>query len=190
MRKKIGYEKPQMMRGEIRKRYGCDGCKRDKSTEKFIGYMGTVLWICGLCQKELKNPKSKSIRRIQHNTVYTAKKEMVKVEGKNKESPLDKLIKPAIERKKNKVLSELVVSEKELNLIKKINGLEKDKIFWIGESEKWANEAEEFASKIFLSKPEEMLFVVLVKEEIKCTTDIKYSYALTNLLEKLERKKS
>ena len=36
-----------------RKRYGCDGCKRDRATEMFIGYNGNTLWICDQCYEEL-----------------------------------------------------------------------------------------------------------------------------------------
>ena len=36
-----------------RTRIGCDFCKEDNSTERFIGYMGNILWICGLCFERL-----------------------------------------------------------------------------------------------------------------------------------------
>ena len=32
-------------------RIGCDICKENKSTEKFEGYCGGVVWICGDCYK-------------------------------------------------------------------------------------------------------------------------------------------
>ncbi len=38
-------------------RIGCDICKRKKSTEKFIGFNGNVLWICPTCYKKTIKPK-------------------------------------------------------------------------------------------------------------------------------------
>lgn len=35
----------------FRDRIGCDICKKDTSTEGFIGYLGNVLWICSKCFK-------------------------------------------------------------------------------------------------------------------------------------------
>ena len=36
-----------------RERYGCDFCKKDKATEKFIGFTGNVLWFCTECFNKL-----------------------------------------------------------------------------------------------------------------------------------------
>ena len=35
------------------KRIGCDICKKDKPTEKFFGYCGSILWICEMCYNKL-----------------------------------------------------------------------------------------------------------------------------------------
>ena len=37
-----------------RDRYGCDYCKKDTATQAFIGFLGSVLWICGKCFKRLE----------------------------------------------------------------------------------------------------------------------------------------
>ena len=33
---------------------GCDVCKKETATEAFLGWNGTVLWICGICITKLQ----------------------------------------------------------------------------------------------------------------------------------------
>jgi len=49
------YKNINLSAKEFRKRIGCDVCKKDTSTEAFLGWRGTVLWICGNCIEKLKN---------------------------------------------------------------------------------------------------------------------------------------
>ena len=50
--------------GEIRERYGCDCCKKKStSTEKFIGYNHTVLWICTNCIRKLQSWAEKEAKK-------------------------------------------------------------------------------------------------------------------------------
>lgn len=44
-----------------RERHGCDICKIDKETERFVGFLGHVLWVCGDCMNKI-SPKSKVMR--------------------------------------------------------------------------------------------------------------------------------
>ena len=44
-----------------RARIGCDFCKEDNPTQRFIGYIGDVLWICRLCFKRLTKNATKII---------------------------------------------------------------------------------------------------------------------------------
>ena len=48
------YKDKKMSARKFRKRMGCDYCKKDTATEAFIGWNGTVLWICGNCIKKLQ----------------------------------------------------------------------------------------------------------------------------------------
>ncbi len=43
------YQDTKLSVRKHRKRIGCDICKKDTSTEEFIGFCGNVLWICGKC---------------------------------------------------------------------------------------------------------------------------------------------
>lgn len=36
-----------------RRKHGCDGCHYNIPTERFDGFCGNHLWLCGMCQKEL-----------------------------------------------------------------------------------------------------------------------------------------
>lgn len=36
-----------------RRNHGCDGCRKDGPTERFDGWIGHYLWLCGKCYKEL-----------------------------------------------------------------------------------------------------------------------------------------
>lgn len=38
----------------FRQRIGCDKCKRETATEAFLGWNGTLLWICGTCITSLQ----------------------------------------------------------------------------------------------------------------------------------------
>ena len=47
-------EKDRLWNRPDDERYGCDYCEESKPTEKFEGYCGNVLWICGECYKRLR----------------------------------------------------------------------------------------------------------------------------------------
>ena len=50
--------------GEVRRRYGCDYCKKTSiPTEKFIGYNHTVLWVCTKCIKKLQSWAEKEAKK-------------------------------------------------------------------------------------------------------------------------------
>lgn len=34
-------------------RAGCDRCRNDRPTERFVGFCGNVLWICDDCIKQM-----------------------------------------------------------------------------------------------------------------------------------------
>ncbi len=36
-----------------RRSHGCDGCRKNTSTERFDGYCGHYLWLCNKCFKKL-----------------------------------------------------------------------------------------------------------------------------------------
>jgi len=50
----------QDWRGELevwqnRQRQGCDVCKTNPPTECFVGFVGSVLWVCGPCVEKLQD---------------------------------------------------------------------------------------------------------------------------------------
>ena len=46
-----------------RRKHGCDSCYRQTPTERFDGYRGNTLWICGDCYKII----SKGIKKKNNN---------------------------------------------------------------------------------------------------------------------------
>ena len=48
------YKNVNLSARRFRKRIGCDVCKRETATEAFLGWNGTVLWICGNCITKLQ----------------------------------------------------------------------------------------------------------------------------------------
>lgn len=45
----------------FRKRIGCDLCKNETSTEAFLGWNGSVLWICGNCYDKIISTKNRFV---------------------------------------------------------------------------------------------------------------------------------
>ena len=77
--------KPKIKR---HKRYGCDYCKRDMPTEKFIGYCGHILWICGQCIKKLQKPPKppkRPYKKIMSSVEITEKIKDIRQEMKELE---------------------------------------------------------------------------------------------------------
>jgi len=52
-----------------RRTHGCDSCHKDESTELFLGFNGSVLWICGNCYYEMSNNIFR--RHLNHQVLET-----------------------------------------------------------------------------------------------------------------------
>jgi hypothetical protein len=46
-------EKHELVVVDARVRDGCDKCHTDQPTERFVGFLGHVLWICDECFHEM-----------------------------------------------------------------------------------------------------------------------------------------